>query len=375
MSTSRLPVISQIALPKLRASLTHVLYSGVFDRRHLAPALELLAVDHALGAEVEHVLGLAFVGDDRDRVRARGRDKLHAEHAEPARRAPDQHVVAGLERMRRVAEQHAIGGRERQRVAGRLFPGEMLRLRHQLARLHAAELRERAVRRLVAPDALRGREQRIAAVAVLVVAVVLIAVDDDLVADLPALHLAADRPDDAGRVGARDVIRILVPVDRRDRLAEPGPDAVVVHARRHHEHQHLVVGDRPGRQHLDLQRGLRRPVALLADRPRVHLLRHVARAAEFRRSRRGLSARPSRGRQLHHSRHAGLPGWGRRAESVPQLILRCNRNTLHRTDKPWSQEMFPAPRCLLASCCTRRVFSSAADESSATGGDPSWSKV
>ena len=198
MSTSRLPVIVPDRLAEVARFLDPRVVLGRVDRRHLAPALELLAIDHALGAEVEHVLGLAFVRDDRDRVRARGRDKLHAEHAEPARRAPDQHVVAGLERMRRMAEQHAIGGRERQRVAGRLFPGEMLRLRHQLARLHAAELRERAVRRLVAPDALRGREQRIAAVAVLVVAVVLIAVDDDFVADLPALHLAR-RPPRRGR--------------------------------------------------------------------------------------------------------------------------------------------------------------------------------
>src|SRR4029450_9305143 len=98
----------------------------------------------------------------------------------------------------------------RQRIAGGFLPGEMRRLLHQLARLHAAKLRERAVRRLVAPDALRRREQRVAAIAVLVVAVVLIAVDDDLVADLPALHLAPDRPDEAGRVGARDVIGILV---------------------------------------------------------------------------------------------------------------------------------------------------------------------
>ena len=55
----------------------------------------------------------------------------------------------------------------------------------------------------------RGREHRVAAVALLVVAVVLVAVDHDLVADLPALDLGADRPDDAGRVGAGDVVRAL----------------------------------------------------------------------------------------------------------------------------------------------------------------------
>ncbi len=223
MSTSRLPVMSQIALPNLRASLTQSLYSGVFDLGHLAPALEVLAVDDAVGAEVHHVVALGIVGDHADRFGAgRGR-KLHAEHAEPAGAAPHQHVVAGLERVRRMAEQHAIGGGERQRVAARLFPRQMLGLGHQLARLHAAELRERAVRRLVAPDALRRRQQRIAAVAILVVAVVLIAVDDDLVADLPAPHLRADRPDHAGGVRAGDVERILVAVERRDRNARARP--------------------------------------------------------------------------------------------------------------------------------------------------------
>src|SRR5829696_8810638 len=134
------------------------------------------------------------------------------------------------EAMALEAEQHPVGGRERQRVAGRFLPGEVARPGHQLARLHAAELGEGAVRRLVTPDALRGREHRVAAVALLVVAVVLVAVHDDLVADLPALHLGADRPDYAGGVRARDVIGLLVHVEGRDWLAERRPDAVVVDA-------------------------------------------------------------------------------------------------------------------------------------------------
>ena len=72
------------------------------------------------------------------------------------------------------------------------------------------------------------------------------------------------------------MVGVLVAVDRRDRLAEAGPDAVVVDARRHHQHQHVVAVERPGRHDLDLHRLLRRPVALLADRPGVHLRRHVA---------------------------------------------------------------------------------------------------
>src|SRR5262249_14047781 len=120
-----------------------------------------------------------------------------------------------------------------------------------------------------------------AAVAFLVVAVVLIAVDDDLVADLPALYLGADRPDDAGGVGAGDVKRILVYVERRDRLTERGPDAVVVDARGHPEDQHLVAADRRGRHDLDLHRGGGRTVALLADRPGIHFRRHVTERGNF----------------------------------------------------------------------------------------------
>ena len=174
-----------------------------------------------------------------------------------------------------MAEQHAIGGGERQRIGRALLPGEMLRALHQLARLHLAELGERAVRRLVAPDALAGGEHRIAAVALLVVAVVLVTVDDDLVADLPALHLGADRPDDARGIRARDVERLLVHVERRDRQAEPGPDAVVVDAGGHHEDQHLVLADRVRGHDLELHGLLGRAVPVAPDHPGVHVLRHV----------------------------------------------------------------------------------------------------
>ena len=157
----------------------------------------------------------------------------------------------------------------------------MLRARHQLTVLHAAELREGAVRRLVAPDALRGGEHRIAAVAFLVVAVVLVAMDDDLVADLPALDLGADRPDDPGRVGTGDVIGGLVDVEGRDRLAERRPDAVVIDAGRHHENQHVVAVEGPGRHDLDLHGLFRRPMPVLAHDPGVHRRRHVTERRNF----------------------------------------------------------------------------------------------
>ncbi len=180
-----------------------------------------------------------------------------------------------------MAEEHAIGGGERQCVTGAFFPAQMPGAFHKLAILHAAELCERSIRRLVTPDALAGREHRIAAIAFLVVAIVLIAVDDHFIANLPARHLRANGPHDARGIGACDVIGILVSVDRRDRHAEPRPHAVVIHARRHHENQHVMAVQRPGRHDLKLEGLLRRPMALFANRPGVHVLRHMAERRDF----------------------------------------------------------------------------------------------
>ena len=129
---------------------------------------------------------LDFVRNDPDRVCARRRAQLHPEHPEPARSAPNQNVVAGLKPMRLVTEQHPICCRQRQRVGSAFLPGQVTRPLHQLAVLDTTELGEGAIGSLITPDALRGREHRIAAIAFLVVSVVLVAVDHDLVANLPA---------------------------------------------------------------------------------------------------------------------------------------------------------------------------------------------
>jgi hypothetical protein len=172
-----------------------------------------------------------------------------------------------------VAEQHAIGGGEGQDVAAALLPAEVARPGHDLLGLDPGELGEGTVRGLVAPDALGRREHGVAAVALLVVAVVLIAVDHDLVADVPAGHLGADRPDDAGGIGAGDVVVRLVHVEDRDRLAERGPDAVVV--------DHLVAVDDRGVHDLDLHGGLGLAVALAPDGPGVHSRRHVTQGRDL----------------------------------------------------------------------------------------------
>ncbi len=111
------------------AALLHVLGIArlVVDVGKLAPAVEVVAVDDAARAERHHEVLLRRIGDHADGVGARGGDELHGHRADAARRAPHQHVVAGTQDVRTMAEQHAVGGGERERVAGALFPGEMLR--------------------------------------------------------------------------------------------------------------------------------------------------------------------------------------------------------------------------------------------------------
>src|SRR5829696_4498401 len=53
------------------------------DLRQLAPAVEVLAVDGAAGAELHDVVALRLVRDDADGVGAGRRAELHAEDAKP----------------------------------------------------------------------------------------------------------------------------------------------------------------------------------------------------------------------------------------------------------------------------------------------------
>ena len=105
--------------------------------------------------------------------------------------------------------------------------------------------------------------------------------DGDFVADFPALDLRADRPDHAGSIRAGNVEGMLVSVQRRHRDAEPGPNAVIVDAAGHDIDQHLVLGDRPRGNDFALHCRFGGPVAILADRPGVHLRRHVTERRNF----------------------------------------------------------------------------------------------
>ncbi len=172
---------------------------------------------------------------------------------------------------------------------------ELLRLLHELLRLHLGELRERAPATSRSPRS-SAREQAIGS--------------RPLHSghwphdwlqwmttsspDLPAAHLVAHLPDDPRGVGAGDVERLLVHAEDRDRLALGGPHAVEVDAGGHHHHQHVVGPELRNRHVLDHHRGDGIALALLADDDRLHHLRRLAQRLRY-------------GVQRQHRRHQCLP--------------------------------------------------------------------
>src|SRR3954454_3662430 len=237
---------------------------------------ELAAVDEALGAELLDQLALLVGVDDAHALGARGPADLRREDAQAARGAPDQDLLAGLQVAAR--HEHAPGGEVHEAVGRGLLPGQLRRLGQQLLGLDLGELRERAPRRLVAPDALRRRGHRVQAVDLGVLVGGLVAVDDDLVALLPARDARADLPDDARGVRAADVVavlRVVAVLHDRHRLAERRPDVVVVDAGRHHADDDLEGAGLRYFDLLDLEGVLGLAEALLADDPGGHLGRQL----------------------------------------------------------------------------------------------------
>ena len=177
-------VLDGLAEPPRLLEARPLLLGGLAAAAH--HARELGAVDVADRAELLDQLALLLAGDDADGVGAGQRAQLRREHAEAAGGAPDQDAVAGLQLA--AVDQHPVGGEVRQPVRGRLLPGEVLRLGQQLLGLDLAELRERAPARLVAPDLLARRGERVEPVDLGILVGGLVAVDHDLVAGLPAGH-------------------------------------------------------------------------------------------------------------------------------------------------------------------------------------------
>ena len=118
--------------------------------------------------------------------------------------------------------------------------------------------------------------------------------DHDLVAGLPVRDALADLPDDAGGVGAADVVAVLGVVavaEDRDRLAERRPDVVEVDAGGHHADDHLEGAGLRDLDLLDLEGVLGLALALLADHPGGHRLGQRPRAPR-RASRPRIRLRP-----------------------------------------------------------------------------------
>jgi len=104
--------------------------------------------------------------------------------------------------------------------------------------------------------------------------------DDDLVAGLPLGDPGADLPHDPGGVRAADVVAaglVVAVAEHRHGLAERGPHVVVVHAGRHHAHDHLERARLGHLDLLDLEGVTGLAEAVLADHPRGHLLGQLAR--------------------------------------------------------------------------------------------------
>src|SRR6185437_1723970 len=87
-------------LPNRLAEAPRLLEARLLLLRRLAALAhhprELVAVDVAVGAELLAQLALLVRGHDAHALRARELAELDGEHAEPAGRAPDQDLVAGL---------------------------------------------------------------------------------------------------------------------------------------------------------------------------------------------------------------------------------------------------------------------------------------
>ena len=167
---------------------------------HLPPAIEIFAVQHTLGAQPHDKLAFVFVRDHPDGIGSGGVDQLDCIRSQPAGRAPNQHVLPRLQLVWVVPEQHSIGGCQCQCVTGAFLPSQVLGTWHQLLRLNAGELAKGAIGGFISPNALAGRKHRIAAVTFFVFTVILIAVDYDLVANLPLFDLVTNGPNNARSV-------------------------------------------------------------------------------------------------------------------------------------------------------------------------------
>ena len=202
MSTSRPPLSSRIFLPSRRCS-----RGFCCPRLGIPEAVVLLgAVDDPLGARLAALLRLGLARDDAHRVAAARQHVLQRVAAEAAAGAPDQHDVALLHVRAVRRHEHAVGGAVGERHRGRLFPGQVLGLRHQLVAARDAQLAHAAEVALEAPHALVGVEDRVVVARGLLERDV-VRVHEHAIAGLPLADRRAGAQHDAAGVRADDVRR------------------------------------------------------------------------------------------------------------------------------------------------------------------------
>ena len=234
------------------------------------------AVDHVLTAHRLEQLHPVIARDDAHGCSTTVEHQLDRVGADAAGRSPDEHVVALLHLRSVPTDQHAVAGGRTQGVDGRLLPGEMGGLGHQLVRLHDRQVGQPTEVRLETPDPLVGREHRIV-VCRRILVVEVVAVDRDPVAGLPVADRGADPQHHAGGVGADDVevLRVTLAPDRflaetveevegRQRLEDRCPDGVEVDRARHGCDEDLIGCQLRRRDVADVQ-GLGRVLVLGSD--------------------------------------------------------------------------------------------------------------
>ena len=114
--------------------------------------------------------------------------------AQPTRSSPYQNDVAVRDGVAGPAVQHPVSGGADQSGSGRLFPRQMGGFGQHLVFLHARELAERTVIRVISVDPRRRRDHRVLATAYpRVIPLPPPRVRDNVIADLHARNIRADR--------------------------------------------------------------------------------------------------------------------------------------------------------------------------------------
>ncbi len=291
MSGSSPPVSSRIRAPRRRHSVGVLGVLVLPERELLRPP-----VDDQLRAHPPAELGLLRRGDDAHRDRPAVERELGGVGTETAGGAPDQHHVALRHAGAVARHQLPVGGGVDQPGAGRLLPGQVGGLGHQLVGLDQRHLGEAAEVRLEAPDPLLRVEHGVV-VALGALQLHAQAVRDDLVPGLPGVHPGPGTEHHAGQVGAHLVVgQVVASAERRQpavaleeaegrhRLEDRGPDRVVVDRAGHHRHQRLARPELRHRHLVDVQRlarvlvggraALEHARLVLADADRPVRLRH-----------------------------------------------------------------------------------------------------